>query len=97
MFRERGNAYKTFMMDEHDFYRGVTASQILINKKEYTLACGIMGVEFENEVMDPNYPDEFLQYVKPAVGWALYEEDPALKEKVGPNVFVAADTAGPMF
>jgi hypothetical protein len=55
-----------------------------------------MGVEFENEVMDPKYPDEFLQYVKPAVGWVIYEEDPDKKDKV-PLVFISADTSGSLF
>jgi hypothetical protein len=50
-----------------------------VNDKEYTLVNGFVGVEFFNEVVDENYPDEFLQYVKPAVGWFLYEEDPELK------------------
>lgn len=84
------------MMDEDDFYRGVTAQVLKINKKEYTLACGFVGVEFENEVMDPKYPEEFLQYVKPAVGWVIYEEDPDRKEKP-PMVFISAETSGSLF
>mmetsp|Transcript_13943 Transcript_13943/g.21739 ORF Transcript_13943/g.21739 Transcript_13943/m.21739 type:complete len:220 (-) Transcript_13943:25-684(-) len=96
MFRERGTKYAKYMVDEDDFYRGVTATPLSINKKEFTLATGFIGVEFYNELMDPKYPDEFLQYVKPAVGWAVYEEDPSLK-KEHPNVFIAADTAGEIF
>ena len=96
MFRERSKDYKQFMMDEHDFFRGVTASEVQINKKPYTLAAGFMGVEFETHVIDPKYPDELLQWVKPAKGWALYEEDPS-REDTGPHVFLAAETAGPMF
>ncbi len=46
------------MLNEDEFYRGISASIIKINKKEYTLACGFVGVEFINEIMDPKYPDE---------------------------------------
>lgn len=60
MFRERGKDYKRFMMDENDFFRGVTASAISINKKDYTLAAGFMGVEFENQIQDPEHPEDFL-------------------------------------
>jgi hypothetical protein len=67
-----------------------------LNKKDYILMTGIMGVEIENEVMDVNVPDEFWQYVKPAIGWAIYENDPSIK-KMKKQVFVAAETAGPMF
>lgn len=55
-----------------------------------------MGVEFHNEVMDPKYPNEFLQYVKPAVGWALYQDDPTLKT-AHPQVFICANTTGALF
>ena len=96
MFRERYTDYKKSTLHENDFYRGITSSQITINKKEYTLASGILGCEFYNEVIDPKYPDDFLQYVKPAVGWALYAEDPD-KPKVPERVFIAADTAGDIF
>ena len=51
-----------------------------LNKKDYILMTGIMGVEIENELMDVNIPDEFWQYVKPAIGWAIYENDPSIKK-----------------
>ena len=60
MFRERSMDYKTFQIDDTDFARGIQLNKIVINEKEYTLASGFVGVEIENEVMDPKYPDEFL-------------------------------------
>ena len=96
LFRERGKNYHTFMMDEDEFGPGSNEVPIEINKKTYSLVSGILGVEFRHEVIDPKYPDELWQFVKPAIGWALYQEDPTLKHK-GPQVFVAAETAGPMF
>jgi hypothetical protein len=60
MFKERGTDYKKTMVDEDDFYRGVSALPIQINGQDYTLASGFMGVEFYNELIDPKYPDEFL-------------------------------------
>lgn len=96
LFRERGTNYHTFMMDEDDFPQGHNVVPIVINKKTYSLVSGILGVEFRNEVIDPKFPDELWQFVKPAIGWVLYQADPSLKPK-GPQVFVAAETAGPMF
>lgn len=96
MFRERSMNFKTFQIDDTDFTRGVQLNKISINDKELTLASGFVGVEIENEVMDPKYPDEFLQYVKPAVGWFLYQEDPT-KKKDHPNVFLSAETSGSLF
>ena len=96
LFRERGKQYKTFMMDEDEFAPGENIVPIVINKKTYSLVSGILGVEFRHEVIDPKFPDEFWQFVKPAIGWAIYQEDASLKHK-GPSVFVAAETAGPMF
>lgn len=46
------------MMQEDDFTSGRTVSQMRLNKKDYILMTGIMGVEFENEVMDPKILDE---------------------------------------
>ena len=54
MFRERGDVVKTFQMDEGDFTRGIQTIPIVINKKEYTLASGFLGVEVHNEP-DPRY------------------------------------------
>ena len=96
MFRERGKNVKTFMMDEDEFAPGENIVPIVINKKTYSLVSGILGVEFRNEVIDPKFPDELWQFVKPAIGWAIYQEDPSLKH-IGPSTFFAAETAGPMF
>lgn len=60
MFADRGNKVYKFMTLEDEFERGITASDIKINNKDYTLACGVMGVEFFNEVVDPAYPDQPL-------------------------------------
>jgi len=95
MFREREEKVVTHMMDEDEFYRGVSASTLAINKKEYAYVCGFLGVEFETVVPDANYPDEVLQAVKPAVGWTVYEEDASLKGTS--RVFLAAETSGSLF
>ena len=81
LFRERGKNVHTFMMDEDDFPQGHNVVPMVINKKPYSLVSGILGVEFRNEVIDPKYPEDLWQFVKPAVGWALYQEDPSLKPK----------------
>ena len=80
IFSERGTKYVAHMMDEDDFHRGISACIININKKDYTLASGFVGVEFINEVIDPKYPDELAQSVKPAIGWVIYEEDETLSK-----------------
>ena len=95
MFRERDGKVIPYMMDEDDFYRGVSATPLTINKKEYLYVSGFLGVEFETTVPDKNYPDEILQSVRPAVGWTVYEDDPSLKIKE--RVFLSADSAGPIF
>jgi len=84
------------MLNEDEFYRGISASTININKKEYTLACGFVGVEFINEIMDPKYPDEVAQSVRPGVGWVVYEADPSLIDNT-PRVFICAETSGSLF
>lgn len=61
------------MMDEGDLHRGFTACDIVINGKPYVLGTGFVGVEISNED-DPKYPGDIVQYVKPAVGWVIYEE-----------------------
>ena len=86
LFRERGNKYRTFMMQENDFTSGKAVCPIKLNKKDYVLMTGILGVEVRNEVMDPKIPDEFWQYVKPAVGWALYGTDPTKKKPMFESV-----------
>ena len=48
MFSERGTKYVAHMMDEDDFHRGISACIFNINKKDYTLASGFIGVEFIN-------------------------------------------------
>lgn len=73
MFRERGMKAQPHIMDEQDFHRGFTASNIKINDKPYFLSTGFVGVEMFNED-DPKYPGDIIQYVKPAQGWAIYEE-----------------------
>ena len=95
MFRERGMKYYPHMMDEHDFHRGYTATQTNINDKEYWFASGFVGVEFL-EQPDPRYQGDTMQYVKPAVGWALYEEKPE-DQRPKEQVFLAADTSGKLF
>lgn len=95
MFRERGMTVHPHMMDEQDFHRGFTASPIKINDKEYFLGTGFCGVEFFNED-DPKYPGDILQYVKPAIGWAIYEEKDE-KDRPIERVFLAADTSGKLF
>ena len=60
MFSDRGSTVHKFMTPETEFERGISASELKINNKAYTLACGVMGVEFYNEVVDPEYPDEPL-------------------------------------
>uniref|UniRef100_A0A7S3CP50 Uncharacterized protein n=1 Tax=Strombidium rassoulzadegani TaxID=1082188 RepID=A0A7S3CP50_9SPIT len=96
MFRERGSEVKKNMFDEGDFPRGLSSLPLKVNDSEFLLFSGFLGVEFHNEVVDPNYPEEPLQYVKPAVGWALYEEDASIKSNL-PKVSIAADTAGALF
>lgn len=95
MFKERTGKVIPNMMDENDFYRGISASTLSINKKPYLYVSGFLGVEFETTVPDKKHPDEILQAVKPAIGWAVYEDDPSLKAEK--RVFLAADTAGPIF
>lgn len=95
MFKDRGTKVMTFMMDEDEFYRGVSASPLTINKKEYLFVSGFLGCEFETIIPDPKYPDEVLQAVKPAVGWTVYEEDPTLKSEK--RVSLAAETSGSLF
>lgn len=60
MFKERGAKVVPHMLDEEDFYRGVSASPFTINKKEYLYVSGFLGVEFETVIPDPKYPDEVL-------------------------------------
>ena len=79
-------------MEEQDFHRGITGSDCKVNDKNYSFASGFMGVEFL-EQPDPRYEGDVMQYVKPAVGWALYEEKPDSAEKV----FNPADTTVKMF
>ena len=79
MFKDRTGKVVPYMMDENDFYRGISASPLSINKKPYLYVSGFLGVEFETIVPDKKYPDEILQAVKPAVGWTVYEEDASLK------------------
>lgn len=95
MFKERGTTVVPYMLDEEEFYRGVSASTLTINKKQYLYVSGFLGVEFETVVPDPKYPDEVLQAVKPAVGWTVYEEDPSLAAEK--RVSLAADTGGALF
>ena len=66
-----------------------------INKKAYTLASGFVGVEFKNEP-DPRFEGDILQFVRPAVGWYIYEEDPTKKE-TSHNAFISAGTSGNIF
>ena len=84
------------MMDDHDFTRGIQLNPIEICKKDYTLASGFVGVEILNEIMDPNHPTEFLQYVRPAIGWFLYEED-LTKTDTMETCFISAETSGSLF
>ena len=60
MFRDRTEKVIPYMMDENDFYRGVSATSLTINKKEYLYVSGFLGVEFETVIPDPKYPDEVL-------------------------------------
>ena len=83
-------------MDEGDFTRGIQTQILKINKKEYTLASGFVGVEFKNEP-DPRFEGDVIQFVKPAVGWFLYEEDPEKAKQGLPSVFISSDTAGAIF
>lgn len=95
IFAERGTEVKTFQIDETDFTRGIQICPLTVNSKAYQLASGFVGVEFRNED-DPKYPGDTVQYVKPAIGWFLYQEDPTKKGQ-GKQVFIAADTAGAIF
>ena len=70
-------------------------TNIQINKKMYSLTSGFMGVEFSNEP-DPRYEGDTMQWVRPAVGWAIYEDDPT-KSKEANQVFIAAETSGSLF
>jgi len=47
------------MIQENDFTSGKAIFPIKINKKDYILMTGILGVEVHNELMDPKIPDEF--------------------------------------
>jgi hypothetical protein len=96
LFRERGNNYVTFMLNDTDFSRGFQFSNIQICKKDYLLLSGLIGVQFETEVPDKNHPDEILQSVRPAVGWFLYEDDPTRKDTAS-RTFIAAETSGSLF
>lgn len=95
IFMERGLNWKTFQMDQDDFTRGIQMTKIQINKKEYSLASGFMGVEFNNEPC-PKYAGDVVQWVRPAVGWALYEDDPNKPAEMK-NVFISAETSGSLF
>ena len=86
---------KATLLDEGDFHRGFSASDIKINDKPYVLGSGFVGVEMLDED-DPKYPGDILQYVKPAVGWAIYEEK-SEAERTKTQVFLAADTSGKLF
>jgi len=54
-----------------------------------------MGVEFNNEPC-PKYAGDVVQWVRPAVGWALYEDDPNKPAEMK-NVFISAETSGSLF
>jgi hypothetical protein len=43
--------------------------------KKYVYGSGFVGVEMQEEA-DPRYVGDTMQYVKAAVGWAIYEEKP---------------------
>ena len=71
-------------------------SNITICKKDYLLLSGLIGVEMETVIPDPNHPDEILQSVRPGLGWFLYEEDPT-KTDSAERTFIAAETSGSLF
>ena len=59
MFRERGMRVERHMMDEVDFHRGFTCSDITINDKPYMYGSGFVGVELLDED-DPKYPGDIV-------------------------------------
>ena len=60
MFKDRTGKVIPSMMDENDFYRGVSATPLSVNKKDYVFVSGFLGVEFETTIPDKKYPDEIL-------------------------------------
>ena len=94
MFRERGMRVSPHLMDEVDFHRGLTACDIVINDKSYILGTGFVGVEMTDED-DPKYPGDINQYVKPTVGWVIYEEKEADSGFI--HVPICATTSGKLF
>lgn len=80
LFSSRGKDYKTFQVLENDFTRGIQLCPLQVNNKTYEIASGFVGVEFKCEPSQ-KYPGDVDQWVKPALGWFLYQEDPSKKKE----------------